>query len=340
MSSKAVLNLSITGSLMEIPRPKDVSIPRPIDKKRITPLDIPKRNSANVIATSRIVKTNRSSSQLSNQAEKLAKKHSVTSLNGIDEQNKYEDEIKKLKKRINELEQLLKNSQKSNKEKDKIIEDLNIKLNETSKKEQESFQKIIDFSQLVDSLREENESLHKQITLNEDVGKYETEKIVIQLENYKIEKENEIKKMREDHLREISIKEEKLENLKKQIAGAFKDNSWERQLQIEELTKELKRVQEEYDLIKHKLKGYKNKNTDSCQNCESMNRKLEEKTLSLREKDNLVNELVNLMKKFQNQLNFNDELIKIVNTNKNLNDNLTKFSFSLKQGPNPIKVKK
>ena len=33
----------------------------------------------------------------------------------------------------------------------------------------------------------------------------------------------------------------------------------ERQLQIDELTKELKRTQEEYDLIKHKLKGFKNK---------------------------------------------------------------------------------
>lgn len=59
----------------------------------------------------------------------------------------------------------------------------------------------------------------------------------------------------------MKLKEEKLDNLKKQIAGAFKDNSWERQVQIEELTKELKRVQEESDLIKHKLKGYKNKNS-------------------------------------------------------------------------------
>lgn len=33
----------------------------------------------------------------------------------------------------------------------------------------------------------------------------------------------------------------------------------ERQLQIDELTKELKRTQEEYDLLKHKIKGYKNK---------------------------------------------------------------------------------
>ena len=33
----------------------------------------------------------------------------------------------------------------------------------------------------------------------------------------------------------------------------------ERQLQIDELTRELKRTQEEYELIKQKLVGYKNK---------------------------------------------------------------------------------
>lgn len=72
-----------------------------------------------------------------------------------------------------------------------------------------------------------------------------------------------------------------------------------------------------------------------------MHQKLEEKMLSLREKDNLVNDLVNLMKKFQNQLNFNDELIKIVSSNKTLNESLAKLSSSLKQNPaNSIKVKK
>jgi hypothetical protein len=91
-------------------------------------------------------------------------------------------------------------------------------------------------------------------------------------------------KLKEEHLKEIKSKEEKLDLLKKQIAGAFKDNSWyqnfhlcstffvffncfelflyrERQSQIDELSKELKRTQEEYDLIRFKLKGYKNKNS-------------------------------------------------------------------------------
>lgn len=41
-----------------------------------------------------------------------------------------------------------------------------------------------------------------------------------------IKHEVSIRKLKEEHLREVKIRDEKLENLKKQIAGAFKDNSW------------------------------------------------------------------------------------------------------------------
>lgn len=42
----------------------------------------------------------------------------------------------------------------------------------------------------------------------------------------KKQQDNEIRLIKEEHSKEMKIKEEKLENLKKQIAGAFKDNSW------------------------------------------------------------------------------------------------------------------
>lgn len=38
--------------------------------------------------------------------------------------------------------------------------------------------------------------------------------------------EKEIKKLKEEHAKEIKVKDDKLELLKKQIASAFKDNSW------------------------------------------------------------------------------------------------------------------
>ena len=77
---------------------------------------------------------------------------------------------------------------------------------------------------------------------------------------------NELTQLRDEHMKELKNKDEKLDLLKKQIAGAFKDNSWERQTQIDELTRELKRTQEEYELIKMKLKQLKNTNTKNLVN--------------------------------------------------------------------------
>ena len=92
MSTKMFQNLSITGSIMEVPPPKESTIPRPIDKKRIVPLDIPKRNSANSIVANKALKSNRSFSQMSSQI--TSKKNSIVSLNGVEDQNKYEVKLK------------------------------------------------------------------------------------------------------------------------------------------------------------------------------------------------------------------------------------------------------
>ena len=50
-------------------------------------------------------------------------------------------------------------------------------------------------------------------------------------------------------------------------------------MQIEELTKELKRTQEECELIKYKLKGYKNKNTVNFQQKKHRNQSLQKKII-------------------------------------------------------------
>ncbi|KAK6967986.1 coiled-coil domain-containing protein 27 [Biomphalaria glabrata] len=52
----------------------------------------------------------------------------------------------------------------------------------------------------------------------------------------------------------ISDREQKLTKLKTQMADALKGNSWERQQQLEELTKELARIQKEYDTLQMKYK--------------------------------------------------------------------------------------
>jgi hypothetical protein len=105
-------------------------------------------------------------------------------------------------------------------------------------------------------------------------------------------------------------------------------------MQIDELTRELKRTQEEYELIKFKLKGYKNTNSknpdSSCSNCSQMLQKLEEKSNTMKEKDLILNDLTSLVKKFQNQSSFNDELLKISNSNRNLFDLLNKSNINLR----------
>ncbi len=83
--------------------------------------------------------------------------------------------------------------------------------------------------------------------------------------------------MREQHARELKVRDEKIAFLKKQIGDSLKDNSWyetrctahflsicerffrERQQHIEELTKQLKRTHEEYEMLRQKLVQYQSK---------------------------------------------------------------------------------
>jgi hypothetical protein len=68
-----------------------------------------------------------------------------------------------------------------------------------------------------------------------------------------------MEQMRQEHSKEMKIRDDKITFLKKQISDSLKDNSWERQQQIEELTKQLKRTHDEYELLRQKLLQYQNK---------------------------------------------------------------------------------
>ena len=132
----------------------------------------------------------------------------------------------------------------------------------------------------------------------------------------------------------------------------------ERQSQIEELTKELKKTQEEYEAIKYKLKGYKNKHgvninrfsgnnsyaliiifkkkhQDSCENCEEMLSKLTEKTKSVQEKEQLISELISVMNKFKSQLNIQDDILKLT-SNKLFTEAMLKINSSQSKSNNSI----
>ena len=112
----------------------------------------------------------------------------------------------------------------------------------------------------------------------------------------------------------------------------------ERQQQIEELTKQLKRTHDEYELLRSKLSQYQNKKgvslhqtktqffhrslfflfqTLNCGNCSEMLIKIDEKNKTIQEKDSIIQELLALMTKFKSQVSNQDELMKLLSTYNN-----------------------
>ena len=69
MSVRSHGSLEITGSIMEVPRAKEPTVPRPIDKKSILPLDLNKKRSSMLLSKS-LAPPTRSVSQLSQSSKK------------------------------------------------------------------------------------------------------------------------------------------------------------------------------------------------------------------------------------------------------------------------------
>lgn len=88
-SIKSFNSLEITGSFLEVPPPKEPNTARPIDKKRINPIEIPKKKSASLYQVTKALNSNRSISQLSN-TQTPQKKNSIVSLssNSSEQSNK------------------------------------------------------------------------------------------------------------------------------------------------------------------------------------------------------------------------------------------------------------
>jgi hypothetical protein len=229
---------------------------------------------------------------------------------------------------VEELESQLKTSQKSQKDKQKTIDDIKSKLELSTSTQLILNDKVISLESQNDLLQVENDTIQRMIekheTTNKQIQLQHKQTIENLILKYQIEKDNLIN----EHSIEIKAREDKLEMLKKEIAGVFKDNSWERQLQIDELNKELKRSKEECELHKYKLKGFKSKYADPssinvCKSCEDNNSKIIER-------ESLIAELVAILKKMRSQLNITDDLLRIT-ANKNYNESLKKLNINLEQ---------
>jgi hypothetical protein len=74
-------------------------------------------------------------------------------------------------------------------------------------------------------------------------------------------------------------------------------------------------------------------NKDSCENCDDMLSKLNEKTKVVHEKEQLILELINIMNKFKSQLHMQDDIMKLA-SNKLYMDAIMKINSSQSKSNN------
>lgn len=212
---------------------------------------------------------------------------------------------KDLLKKIAELQKIIEELKEQITEKDQTISSLENKLKE---QEQTYKDKLDEEKQLHSNTKNSLESLRKELEASKEENKRIAKRNEELLNKFKNEMDEKLKDITELKDKELALRDEKLNRLKKQMADALKGNSWERQQQLEELTKELARLQEECDTLRMKLKSFKSKG--SCPNCSDSNGKLERIFIECKEKDKTIKDLKILVTKFEKQLNQQDVLLK------------------------------
>lgn len=174
-------------------------------------------------------------------------------------QNDMGKEIEKLKSKIMSLQKLIEQLKAEIKEKSATITELEKKL---KTQETEFGEETKKFKSIIIDKEKELAELKRVVTskdtqINELKENFLNEKMEI-----KKEFDWELEELKAQHLKELFERDGKIKVMKMHMADVLKDKSRERQLQLEELTKELKRVTEETDVLKLKLKSMKSANQD------------------------------------------------------------------------------
>lgn len=223
------------------------------------------------------------------------------------QENSKDKEIEKLKLKILSLQTLIEQLKAEIKEKAKIIAELEEKLKTQAAEFEEQIKKL----KAIISEREKEIEEKKRVVKNKDAEINELKESFEKVkEEMKKEFNNELEELKAQHLKELTDRDGKMKVLKMHMADALKDNSRERQLQLEELTKELKRVTEETDVLKHKLQSMKSSNQGKCPNCFVMEKQLQSKIVELRDKEVVTIEMQQLCAKMEKQLVQQDELLR------------------------------
>lgn len=218
-----------------------------------------------------------------------------------------EKEIEKLKLKIVSLQKLIEQLRAEIKEKTASISELEDKLREQEAGFEEQIKKL---KAIISEKEKEIEELRK-IVSSKDLELNEIKEIFLkEKEEMQKQFDQELDELKAQYLKELADRDSKIKVMKMQMADALKDNSRERQLQLEELTKELKRVTEETDVLKFKLKSMKSSNQGQCSNCFVMEKQLQSKITELRDKEIVTIEMQRLCSKMEKQLVQQDELLR------------------------------
>eukprot|EP00794_Sanderia_malayensis_P014103 gene14103-15576_t len=250
------------------------------------------------------VQTNDKTEQLMKEIEKWRQKFTIS-------QKSLEECQAQLKNRDEKISSLGQKLQLINAENKKNLQSAKQKFGNHSecKLEVENLKKLLSLKEKeVETLMYENKiiKLDCEEKLEAFVKKHDEE-----LENLKqmYEKEKcefqeqfeaQLTKLKDIHNEQMNVKDEKLKILKKQIADVLTGSSVERQQQIEELLRELKRVSEEAETVKAALRNYKS--TGECHKCALYQKKFKELQDQIRVKDSSLNDLMKIAFKMEKQI--------------------------------------
>lgn len=224
-----------------------------------------------------------------------------------DENAKLKNEIENLKAKIASLQKVIEGQKSDISEKSVAISELE----EKSKMQVEDYEKQIrKLRHSLSECKKENDELEKK--LKESTEEIKTMKEMFDKEKEEIKKKSaqQLANMAATHEKELAERDEKLKVLKTRMADALGDNSRERQQQLEELTRELKRVTEESEVIKSKLVSTKSSNQGKCKNCSVLEKQLQSKIMEAKDREVTVIDLQQLCGKMERQLVQQDELLR------------------------------
>lgn len=225
----------------------------------------------------------------------------------VSPQNDREREVEKLKSKIMSLQKLIEQLRAEIKEKTATIAELEKRLVTQGTELHEELKKlkstISEKENEIDEKQRVVSSKDKEINELKEKGLKEKMEMIKQFDQ-------ELAELKAQHLKDLADRDGKIKVMKMYMADTLKDKSKERQLQLEELTKELKRVTEETDILKSKLKSMKSVNQGQCPNCFVMEKQLQSKITELRDKEIVTIEMQRLCSKMEKQLVQQDELLR------------------------------